>query len=85
MVTLSEIIVVACDTLARMANEVEVCIEITRCDSCICEVAVLSLGKEWIVLIAALSAVSACIRVTDEFDVSFLASVCLKDLAFAYE
>ena len=66
-----------------MAYKVEVGIEITCCDSCICEVAVFCLSKERICFVGAFSTVATSIRVPDKFNVSVFTAGSLKNLAFA--
>ena len=61
MIARSVIVIVAHDSLARVAYEVEVCIEIARCDCCVCKVAVLGLSKERIILVSAFSTISASV------------------------
>ena len=85
MVTRTEVVVVAGDSLTRVAYKVEVSSEIACCDGCICKVAVLCLREERIVLVRTLCAVAASVRVAYELDVSALASCSLEDLAFADE
>ena len=68
-----------------MAYKVEVCIEIACCDCCVCKVAVLGFCKERVILVSAFSTISASVRITDEFDVSFLAAVGLEDITFSNE
>ena len=59
MISRTEVVIVAGNSLTRVAHEIEISPEIAGCDCCVCEVAVLSLGKERVVLVVALCAVTA--------------------------